>query len=93
MTVSLSQAGHLTWTEWAAVFSAELQQSEHATPARTVAADYYYECWVRALEKLLTRKGLVSPGSLQTSLQETVANWPEPDHTARREPVARSLRC
>ena len=91
MTVSLSQAGHLTWAEWAAAFSAELQQSERATPAKTLAAHYYSECWVKALEKLLTRKGLVSPSSLQISLHEAVANWPEPDHTARREPVARSL--
>lgn len=91
MTVSLSQAGYLTWVEWAAVFSAELQQSEHATPAKAAATHYYYECWVTALEKLLTRKGLVSPSSLQTSLHEAIANWPEPDHTARREPVARSL--
>ena len=49
MTVALNERGAFSWTEWAETLGAELK-----------SGDDYYECWLRALEKLLIRKGAAS---------------------------------
>jgi len=91
MTLKLHQAGHFTWPEWVSVFSDRLAASAHGSHAVTGDAEDYYECWVEALESLLATKGMFDRRALQASRASTIANWPEPDHAAQREPVARSL--
>ena len=91
MTLELRQAGHFTWSEWVSVFSAELSTSAHGPHAVAGDAEDYYECWVEALEKMLARKGVLDSRSLQVSRASAIDNWPQPDHAARRDPVARSL--
>ena len=49
MTVALNERGAFTWSEWADVLGAELK-----------SGDDYYDCWLRALEKLVVRKGAAS---------------------------------
>ena len=46
MTVALNERGVFSWSEWADVLGAELK-----------SGDGYYDCWLRALETLLIRKG------------------------------------
>ncbi|HEX7587302.1 MAG TPA: nitrile hydratase accessory protein [Anaerolineae bacterium] len=91
MTLQLHQAGHFTWPEWVSVFSDQLSTSTHGPHALAGDAEDYYECWVEALEKILATKEVFDRRALHASRVSTIANWPEPDHSARREPVARSL--
>lgn len=51
MAVKLNEAGHFTWTEWAATLGAEI----HAHPQQS-----YYESWLEALEHLVEQKGLMA---------------------------------
>jgi nitrile hydratase accessory protein len=91
MALKLNQDGLFSWPEWVAVFSAELASSEHGPHALAGDADDYYECWVNALEKILAGKGILDTSTLEASRESTIASWPEPEHVARREPLARSL--
>jgi nitrile hydratase accessory protein len=62
LAVKLSEAGHFTWTEWAAALAAELSDAE----ARGEPDDgsHYYDHWLAALERLVTSKGLTDPAAL-----------------------------
>ncbi len=92
MTTSLCESGQLNWSEWVATFSAELAHSAHGAHALAGDVRDYYECWVDALERLLARKRIVSEDALESSFRSTIASWPDPDHVARREPIAKSPR-
>ena len=61
LTVALNEAGHFTWTEWTAAFSARLED------AAADAGDYW-EIWLETLEALLAARGIAS-----TDLQATLA--------------------
>ena len=91
MTLKLSHAGHFSWPDWVAAFSAELSCNEHGAHARAGDFDDYYECWVNALEGLLAQRRILSSISLKATCKHTILNWPEPNHVAHRGPVARSL--
>jgi nitrile hydratase accessory protein len=62
MAVKLHEAGHFTWTEWAARLAAEIA----AAGARGEDDDgsRYYLHWLSALEKLVAEKGLVTARDL-----------------------------
>ena len=45
-----------SWAEWAAALSAEVKQPDAAADGSD-----YYDCWLRALEKLLAAKGIAAP--------------------------------
>jgi nitrile hydratase accessory protein len=68
MAVKLHEAGHFTWTEWAARLSAEIA----AAAARGEDGDgsRYYHHWLSALEKIAAEKGLVSARDLATRREE-----------------------
>ena len=70
MAVKLAEAGVFTWGEWAETIGAEL----HEQPVRP-----YYESWLAALESLVERKGLMSPGERHAE----IAAW---DRAARATP-------
>ena len=58
MTLSLHEQGVFTWSEWAAALSEEIQSAQKAgDPDR---GDTYYLHWLKALEALVTRKGVTS---------------------------------
>ncbi len=61
MTVALHEAGNFTWPEWAEALGAELAA---AGPGQ--GGEEYYRCWLGALEKLASTKGLTSAGELTT---------------------------
>jgi len=62
ITVKLSELGHFTWNEWAAVLAEELK----ADAARGEPDDgsRYYHCWLAALERLVVAKKLSDPAAL-----------------------------
>jgi nitrile hydratase accessory protein len=62
MAVRLHEAGHFTWTEWAAALAEEIQRAQAAGDPDL--GDTYYRHWLAALERLVTAKGLVSPDEL-----------------------------
>jgi nitrile hydratase accessory protein len=51
MAVKLNEAGHFTWSEWAATLGTEI----HAHPQQS-----YYESWLETLELLVEKKGLMA---------------------------------
>jgi nitrile hydratase accessory protein len=53
MAVRLHERGLFTWPEWTEALGAEI-----------ATGNSYYEHWLRALEALLDRKGVASPGEL-----------------------------
>jgi len=62
MAVRLHEAGHFTWTEWAAALADQIQKAQAAgDPDR---GDTYYRHWLAAHETLVAAKGLVSPDEL-----------------------------
>lgn len=61
MTVGLSEAGHFTWTEWAAAFADELARARRGGPN---AAEQYFERWLAALQALLAAKGLAAAADI-----------------------------
>lgn len=46
LVVALHEKGHLSWPDWTAALSAEIAAAPH---------DDYYECWLAALEKMVSR--------------------------------------
>jgi nitrile hydratase accessory protein len=59
MVIALHQQGHFTWPEWTETFSAEIKSAQaNGDPD---LGDTYYEHWLRALERLVTEKGLSAP--------------------------------
>lgn len=64
LAVRLHEAGHFTWSEWAEALSAEIRAAAEAGDPDT--GDTYYRHWLRALEDLLARKGLLAPGDLES---------------------------
>jgi len=68
MTVSLHAAGAFTWREWADALAAELSAAAaHGEPDE---GSHYYEHWLAALEKLVTKTGVVPAQELQRRLDE-----------------------
>ena len=59
MTVALNERGLLSWGEWAAALSAEVKR-----PDAALDGSDYYDCWLRALEKLLAAKGVAPSGDV-----------------------------
>ena len=62
MTVSLHEKSVFTWSEWAEAFSAELASADNDAG--------YYNCWLAALEKLLSTKGMTSPDAIAQREQQ-----------------------
>jgi len=82
MTLSLHAAGAFTWREWADALAAEL--SAAAAHGEPDDGSHYYEHWLAALEKLVTKKGVVPAQELQRRLDE----W---DAAARATPHGRPI--
>ncbi|HWE53100.1 MAG TPA: nitrile hydratase accessory protein [Bryobacteraceae bacterium] len=57
MAVRLSAQGYFTWKEWAAALAEELRGQTDDGPG-------YYHHWLRALEGLVTSRGLASADEL-----------------------------
>jgi nitrile hydratase accessory protein len=62
LAVNLSAQGHFTWNEWAAALAHEVQSA--ARRGEPDDGSRYYEHWLRALESLVTTKGLADSSTL-----------------------------
>ncbi len=74
IALGLSEAGLFTWDEFRAHLMAEVGASDRIRE-RDGTADpgEYYEHFVRALEAVVTTKGITSPSDLETRLAEITA--------------------
>lgn len=59
LTLLLHRRGAFTWPEWAATLADECR-------TQAPGQDGYYAAWVRALQRLLTAKGLATPDAIAT---------------------------
>jgi nitrile hydratase accessory protein len=64
MAVRLHEAGHFTWTEWAAALATQIRTAQAAGDPDL--GNTYYHHWLAALEHLVAVKGLVSTDELAT---------------------------
>lgn len=64
IVVSLSQAGHFTWSEWVECFSREVALNAGIESAEGKSRSYY-EQWLSAAESLLSTKGLMTADQMQ----------------------------
>jgi len=70
LTVAMNEAGHFTWSDWAAVFGPRVQE---------VAADHYWEVWSEALIALLDQRGIAAAAdvrALTEAWQRAARNTP-----------------
>ncbi|WP_233809377.1 nitrile hydratase accessory protein [Paraburkholderia sp. HP33-1] len=82
MTLALHERGLFTWSEWVAHLSSAIRDAQAVRdPDR---GDTYYECWLSALERIVTEKGYLTVDAL---LQRREA-WNE---AARRTPHGKPI--
>jgi nitrile hydratase accessory protein len=62
LAVKLSEQGHFTWKEWAAILADELKSA--ADRGESDDGSRYYQHWLAALERLVTAKGLSDPATM-----------------------------
>ena len=77
ITLALHERGEFSWKEWAETLAAVISEVKERCAADT-GADYYRH-WMTALERLATRKSIVT----EALLQERRVLWEE---AARRTP-------
>ena len=82
LAVKLSEQGHFTWKEWAAVLADELKAA--AERGEPDDGSHYYEHWLAALERLVTAKGLTDSSALDARKE----SWADAyRHTPHGKPV------
>jgi nitrile hydratase accessory protein len=69
LAVALNEAGHFSWPEWTATFSAALKAAGKTGPLD--GSDDYYTAWIAALETLLRQKDIAD----ECLLKAMKANW------------------
>ena len=74
LAVKLSEQGYFTWKEWSEALAAEIRNTNRS----------YYESWLRALEGLVTAKGLTTPEALETRKEAWADAY---RHTPHGKPV------
>jgi nitrile hydratase accessory protein len=62
MALRLHEAGHFTWTEWAAALAEQIRRAQAAGDPDL--GETYYLHWLAALEQLVAAKGLVTVDEL-----------------------------
>jgi nitrile hydratase accessory protein len=77
MTVALHERGAFSWKEWADTLAEVIAEVKQRGEPDT--GERYYEHWLTALERIATRKGLVTQELLEGMRHE----W---DEAARRTP-------
>ncbi len=83
MSVRLYEGGHFSWREWAQTLGAEIAAAKDSGEPDN--EDAYYECWLRALEKLVVEKGLSS----ELELTQRRDAW---DRAARATPHGQPIK-
>ncbi len=82
LTVKLNEAGQFTWSEWAEIFGAEI--AEATSKGEGCGNNAYYLCWLTALEKIVSRKNLLTADQLADRKEE----WRyASEHTEHGQPI------
>ena len=77
MAVALRERGLIDWNEWAEILGDEIKRAQAAGDPDT--GETYYQHWLKALERIVTEKGLTS--------SETLGRYRDAwDHAADRTP-------
>ena len=82
MTLALHERGAFTWKEWAGALAEVIAEVKQRGEADT--GEDYYAHWLTALERMVTRKGLVTGELLEHKRRE----W---DEAARRTPHGKPI--
>ena len=53
LTVHLAESGLFSWAEWTELLGSELRKNDNASTIDS--NEFYYDAWLRALEKLMLR--------------------------------------
>lgn len=77
MAVALRERGLINWSEWAEILGDEIKRAQAAGDPDT--GETYYRHWLKALERIVTEKGLTNAAALARYR----AAW---DHAADRTP-------
>ncbi len=79
MVVALHTRGMFTWPEWAEMLSQEVKRPDVADDGSD-----YYQCWLTALERMLTAKGIAGTGEIDV----LAAAWQRAAHaTPHGKPI------
>lgn len=68
LAVSLSRGGLFTWEEWTHAIGAEIKAAQAAGDPDL--GDTYYEHWMRALERLVAKKGAATPEQMAARTEQ-----------------------
>lgn len=83
LTVHLNEAGHFTWTDWAARFGATL--AAHGASADLDGGEDYFAAWLETLEAVLVDLGTAEAGEIAALVEAWRAAYLRTPHGA---PVA-----
>ena len=78
LTMTLFEAGRFVWAEFRDRLIAEIAACDQDS-----AGFDYWECWLRAFERLVVEKGLCPAGALAARIEELAARPAGHDHEAR----------
>jgi nitrile hydratase accessory protein len=78
LALALNDAGCIEWEDFRRALIHEVGEWEAAHPSGEGWS--YYECWLRALERLVSTQGLVSADDLRGRLDALAARPPGHDH-------------
>jgi nitrile hydratase accessory protein len=89
MAVTLFENGRFLWNEFRERLIEEIAQADSAAALGNapVEADAYYECWLRALEKLLGAKGILIAAEIERRAAAIAASPPAPTKALSRGPI------
>ena len=63
LTVYLNEAGHVTWTDWAARFGATLKR--HGLERELDGGDDSFKAWLEALETFLNERAMADTAAVE----------------------------
>ncbi len=82
MTLKLYEGGHFTWPEWADCLATEITAAQDAGDPDL--GDTYYLHWLKALERIVAEKGLLT----ESDLSKRKDAWDRAAHaTPHGEPI------
>jgi nitrile hydratase accessory protein len=82
LALALTETGLIDWEDFRQALIREIGDWEAAHPSGEGWS--YYECWLRALERTATTKGLVAPRALADRAEQLTALPAGHDHDAHR---------
>jgi nitrile hydratase accessory protein len=86
LAVALANRAAFSWEEFRRKLIEEIADAD-AVAAAGQTAPHYYECWLSALEQLLTGKQVIEAAELERRADQIAANPPAPTRSTSPGPV------